>query len=56
MTENEYREKMKELGWRDEDIEECVQMHNSKQANYEFEIPFDLFLIPYSQVTNYPSE
>lgn len=56
MTENEFREKMKELGWKDEDIEGFVKIRNSKQSNYEFDIPFELLLISCPQITNYPSE
>ena len=56
MTENEFREKMKELGWKDEDIENFVKLHNSHQSRCDIDIPFEIYLISCPQISRYPSE
>jgi len=56
MTENEFREKMKELGWKDEDIEGFIKVRNLKQSNCKLNIPFDLLLISCPEITNYSSK
>lgn len=54
MTENEFRKKMEELGWKDEDIENFVERHNSHQSHCEIEIPFEIYLISCPQISRYP--
>lgn len=55
MTENEFVEKMKELGWKNEDIEEYVKMHKMKLDDGIY-IPLEVYLRPYPQISRYPSE
>lgn len=55
MTEDEFREKMKELGWGNEDIEDYIKMHRIKLQN-GINIPLETYLTPYPQVSRYPSE
>lgn len=54
MTENEYREKMRELGWEDESIELFIKAHDLKQSHCKSEISFELFLISCPEITSYP--
>ncbi|MDE6672653.1 MAG: hypothetical protein K2K16_10715 [Ruminococcus sp.] len=56
MTENEYREKMKVLGWKDENIENFVKIHNFHQSQCKIDIPFEIYLISCPQISRYPSE
>jgi len=55
MTENEFKEKMKELGWKNEDIEDYVRMHKMK-LNDGIHVPLEVYLRPYPQISRYPSE
>lgn len=43
MTDNEFREKMKELGWDDEYIEEIIEDHNEAKAD-GVNTPYDVYL------------
>ena len=45
MSDNEFREKMLELGWDDEYIEECLQSKKLAEKN-GVETPLDVFLSP----------
>lgn len=44
MTDNEFREKMKELGWGDEYIDEIITEHNEANAD-GINIPYELHLV-----------
>lgn len=47
MTDNEFREKMKELGWDDEYIEETITINNeAKAAGISIPYELDLFEAP----------
>ncbi len=56
MTENEFREKMKEYGWDDEVIENDIKLCRMLQADGYYEITLEDRLTPYKRaVTGYPS-
>lgn len=55
MTENEFKEKMKELGWENEDIENYIKMHKMKLSDGIY-VSLETYLRPYPKISRYPSE
>jgi hypothetical protein len=54
MTDNEFREKMKEFGWDNEYIEEIIADHNGAKAE-GINTPYDVYLFE-APLEGYPTQ
>ncbi|MDE7122359.1 MAG: hypothetical protein K2O42_09385 [Oscillospiraceae bacterium] len=55
MTENEFRKQMKELGWKENDIEDYIKMYKM-QLNDGIDIPLEAYLLLHPEISRYPSK
>ena len=53
MTDDEFRKQMKELGWKENDIEDYIKMYKM-QLNDCIDIPLEIYLRPHPEISRYP--